>query len=204
MRSPTAGALQDALMETAASAKISAGGAGWSNTETLLVAVAWLERLLCHQDALSLRISGCPRSCARSQLNSRLHRSHPFRLTGRNRKEQSHLKGENAPFNLCFLLFPADVSALSSPRISAPSLAPLCSLNACPRAPMKTMVVYNSLLLLCLQLPFQTPGTADVRVLHLGSSHFYLVLMPSMSSRNADHKASWGRGGPGRVGGRQG
>lgn len=73
MRSPTAGALRDALMETAASAKVSAGGAGWSNTETLLVAVAWLERLLCHQDALSLRISGCPRSCARSQLNGRLH-----------------------------------------------------------------------------------------------------------------------------------
>lgn len=69
------------------------------------------------------------------------------------------------------------------------------------------MVVYNCLLFLCLQLPFQTPGMADVRVLHLGLLYFYLVLMPSMSSRNVDHKASCrsgvGRGGPGRAEGRQ-
>jgi len=67
------------------------------------------------------------------------------------------------------------------------------------------MVIYNCLLFLCLQLPFQTPGMADVRVLHLGSLYFYLVLMPSMSSRNADCKASCrggaGRGGPERAGG---
>lgn len=61
---------------------------------------------------------------------------------------------------------------------------------------MKT-VVYNCLLFLCLQLPFQTPGMADVRVLHLGSSYFYLVLMPSMNSRNVVRKASR-RGGTGR------
>lgn len=69
------------------------------------------------------------------------------------------------------------------------------------------MVVYNGLLSVCLQLPFQTPGMADVRVLHLGLLYFYLVLMPSMSSRNVEHKASCrggaGRGGPGRAEGRQ-
>lgn len=71
---------------------------------------------------------------------------------------------------------------------------------------MKT-VIYNCLLFLCLQLPFQTRGMADVRVLHLGSSYFYLVLMPSMSSGNVDRKASCqggeGRGGLGRAEGRQ-
>lgn len=71
---------------------------------------------------------------------------------------------------------------------------------------MKT-VIYNCLLFLCLQLPFQTRGMADVRVLHLGSSYFYLVLMTSTSRGNVDRKASRqggeGRGGLGRAEGRQ-
>lgn len=60
---------------------------------------------------------------------------------------------------------------------------------------------YNCLLFLCLQLPFQTAGMADVRVLHLGSPRLYLVLMPSRSSRNA----GWGASSGGRewAGGRQ-
>lgn len=63
-------------MQTVASAVISAGGAGWLksiNVEAQSDAVAWLEPLLRHWDALSRRFSGCPGSGARSQLNSRLH-----------------------------------------------------------------------------------------------------------------------------------
>lgn len=100
---------------------------------------------------------------------------------------------------------PADTWAQSRPQIPAPPLAPfLFPLNSCLPAPKKMVFYnfffffYNCLLFLCLQLPFQTAGMADVRVLHLGSPRLYLVLMPSRSSRNAGWGASSEGGGVGR------
>lgn len=126
MRNPTSQGFPRCTNAAAAATEISTGRVELVKIEDLLAAVAWLEPLLRHQDALSRRISGCPGSCARSQLSSGIEQSPPpFPTDGEEQKGTklfaSRQKKKN-PFGLSFALptplgdFPPSGSQQASQR----------------------------------------------------------------------------------------
>lgn len=204
MRNPTSQGFPRCTNAAAAATEISTGRVELVKIEDLLAAVAWLEPLLRHQDALSRRISGCPGSCARSQLSSGIEQSPPpFPTDGEEQKGtklfasrqkkksfRSFFRSSDSIRRFSSLREPAGIPALSSPQISAPFLVSVDASNACLQAPAR-MGVYSSFCSSVYSFPSRLSGMADVRMLHLGSS----VLLSGVNAFPEPQECgAWGAG----------